>query len=75
MDNLWIIKKMNPKIKEYLEKLGNIVLTALISALIAWLQAILADQKEIQIATADPETAGAIGAIARSFIETLNKRA
>lgn len=75
MDNLLITKKMHPKIKEYLEKLGNIVLTALISALIAWLQAILADQKEIQMATADPETAGAIGAIVRSFVETLNKRA
>lgn len=65
---------MNPKVKEYLEKLGNIVLTALISALIAWLQAILADQKELQIATADPETAGAIGAIARGFVESLNKK-
>lgn len=74
MDNLLITKKMNPKVKEYLEKLGNIVLTALISALIAWLQAILADQKELQIATADPETAGAIGAIARGFVESLNKK-
>lgn len=75
MDNLLITKKMSPKIKEYLEKLGNIVLTALISALIAWLQAILADQKEIQMATADPETAAAIGTLLRGAVETISKKA
>lgn len=75
MDNLCISFIMNPKIKEYLEKLGNILLTAMISALIAWLQAILVDQKEIAVATAEPETAGAIGAIARGFVEAINKRA
>jgi hypothetical protein len=65
---------MNPKIKEYLEKLGNILLTAIISAVIAWLQAILVDQKGIEVATAEPETAGAIGAIARGIVESIKQR-
>lgn len=74
MDNLWITFNMNPKIKEYLEKLGNILLTAIISAVIAWLQAILVDQKGIEVATAEPETAGAIGAVARGIVESIKQR-
>lgn len=74
MDNLWITFNMNPKIKEYLEKLGNILLTAIISAVIAWLQAILVDQKGIEVATAEPETAGAIGAVVRGIVESIKQR-
>ena len=74
MDKLWITFNMNPKIKEYLEKLGNILLTAIISAVIAWLQAILVDQKGIEVATAEPETAGAIGAVARGIVESIKQR-
>jgi len=74
VDKLWITFNMNPKIKEYLEKLGNILLTAIISAVIAWLQAILVDQKGIEVATAEPETAGAIGAVARGIVESIKQR-
>lgn len=66
---------MKEKYKEQIEKLGNILLTALISALIAWLQAMLVDVKEITVATPNPEEAGVLGAFARSIVEVMNRRA
>ena len=73
MDNLWITYNIRIMWKQRFEKLGSIVLTAIISAFIAWLQAILAEGSSQQIATAEPETAGAIGLVVRGVIESIKR--
>lgn len=59
--------------KKRFEHLGNIVLTALISAFIAWLQAILAESSNATVAMADPGVAGATGAGLRAVIESIKR--
>lgn len=66
---------MSEKYKIYIEKLVSIFITALLSALIAVLQSMLTDHETAKIAQANPETAGAIGAILRGAIESLKREA
>lgn len=66
---------MNEKYKIYIEKFISIFVTALLSALIATLQSMLTDHETAKVAQADPETAGAIGAILRGAIESLKREA
>ena len=73
MDNLWITRMNKEKINIYFEKLGSILLTAVLSALIAWLQAIVADSTETLSSTASPEVAGATGAVIRGVLEHIKR--
>lgn len=66
---------MNEKYKIYIEKFVSILVTALLSALIATLQSMLNEHEAVKVTEADPATAGAIGAILRGALESLKRNA